>query len=197
MGVSQILERADVYRLWQAPFRAAKLKPLYRERALLGVRRVLDVGCGPGTNAAAFADYDYVGFDYNPRYIEFARRRYKGEFHVADAREFTGQNQQPFDFIFVNSLLHHLSDEDTVELLTRLRPLLTDDGKIHILDLVLPEEPSIARWLARHDRGDFPRPVERWDEIFSGIFTKQHFERYSLKMAGVDLWKMVYFRGTR
>ena len=41
------------------------------------VRRVLDVGCGPGTNTRYFEHADYLGLDINRGYIESARRRFK------------------------------------------------------------------------------------------------------------------------
>lgn len=51
-------------------------------------------------------------------------------------------------------------------MLSELKTLLAQDGYIHILDLVLPENPSIARMLARCDRGDCLRPLEN-GEVFS------------------------------
>ena len=72
---------------------------------------------------------------------------------------------------------------------------MTEDGHIHILDLIMPENPSIARTLARWDRGDFPRPVEKWRAIFSVNFEPVVVEPYLLTAWGVTLWKMIYFKG--
>ena len=44
------MDRVTAYRLWQAPFAEKKLEPLRRHNDLSTIRRVLDVGCGPGTN---------------------------------------------------------------------------------------------------------------------------------------------------
>ncbi len=64
-----LLERpCQTYRAWQAPFVQEKLGPILRHNHLACVRRVLDVGCGPGTNAPLFAGVDYVGLDINDRY---------------------------------------------------------------------------------------------------------------------------------
>ena len=73
--------------------------------------------------------------------------------------------------------------------------LLDTSRHIHILDLVLPERPSISRTLAKADRGDFPRPLIQWNELFAEHFKVVQFEPYPLTMCGVTLWNMVYFKG--
>ncbi len=100
-----------------------------------------------------------------------------------------------YDFILLNSFLHHVSALDASRILSHLETLLTTGGHVHIVDLVLPERPSIAQWLARMDRGDFPRPVKPWLDIVSAVFEPVVFEPYSLRACGVELWSMVYFKG--
>ncbi|MEO8275540.1 MAG: class I SAM-dependent methyltransferase [Thermoanaerobaculia bacterium] len=190
-----LLESPVFYRLWQRPWANAKLEPLRRHNDLVAIRRVLDLGCGPGTNSLVFEHCDYVGVDINPRYIEQARQRFHGEFIVADLRDLTLESSGRFDFILLNSLLHHIDDAGVRTILSKARELLTDDGAIHILDLVLPDKASVARSIARADRGDYPRPAAEWRRIFSEEFMEVLFEPYSLRSAGVTLWQMVYFQG--
>ena len=64
-----ILEHSLVYRLWQAPFAEQKFSPVRAHNDLSRTRRVLDVACGPGTNTHHFAHSDYIGVDFNERYI--------------------------------------------------------------------------------------------------------------------------------
>ena len=73
---ARVMENTLAYRLWQAPFAEQKLAPLFAHNDLRAVRRVLDVGCGPGTNTPHFADADYLGIDFNAAYIDSARRRH-------------------------------------------------------------------------------------------------------------------------
>ncbi len=190
-----ILETPLVYRLWQAPWVRAKLQPVFAHNDMREVGRVLDLGCGPGTNAPCFGHCDYLGIDINASYIETARRRHAREFMVADMREFSGPGTERFDFILLNSFLHHIDDEDALVILESARALLSDDGHVHILDLVLPGSPSVARHLARHDRGKFPRPLERWNEMFTSIFEPVVVEPFPLRGLGVTLWNMLYFKG--
>lgn len=195
MSVSSwLLERSLVYRLWQAPFVEAKLHPLRAGGELNGVRRVLDVGCGPGTNAPLFAGVDYLGVDINPRYVADARARYGRRFEVADVTTYQVTGER-FDFVLVNSLLHHLEDGGVDHLLSHLGTLLTRDGHVHLLELVLPEGWSIAGALARLDRGKYARSLDRWRAIFEKHFVTERFEPYALRGLGMPLWHMIYYKG--
>jgi len=191
------MENTLVYRLWQAPFAERKLAPMLRRTDLSQVRRVLDVGCGPGTNARHFGASEYLGVDINPEYIRSAQRRFGPKFRVADVTTMRIEPGRSYDCILVNSLLHHLPNDGVDRLLGHLATLLADDGAVHILDLVLPGRRSLARFLARHDRGDFPRPLETWRAIFSRHFSPVIFEPYPIGALGVRLWAMVYFQGRR
>jgi SAM-dependent methyltransferase len=193
--VEGALDHSAVYRLWQAPFAEQKFAPILANNDLGRVRRALDVGCGPATNTRHFLQADYLGIDFNKRYIESARRRHKRDFVLADVRNYRAAAGERFDFVLANSFLHHLNTDDVLSILSHLRSLLTDDGHIHALELVMPEERSIARQLARWDRGDFARPPEEWRAIFGQHFEPVLLEFYPLTMMGTTLWNMVYFKG--
>jgi trans-aconitate methyltransferase len=192
MRIADLMNQTWAYRAWQAPFAESKLRPLLADVDLSRVRRVIDVGCGPGTNARHFSHADYVGLDINADYIADARRRYGRDFRVADVTKLTPGTIEPADMILLNSLLHHLDDTETHRTLAALSPLVAPGGSVYILDLVLPERWSIARVMALLDRGRYPRSAVVWRSIFSAHFDEQLFQTYSF---GVGLWSMVYFRG--
>ena len=171
-----LLEVPWVYSLWQAPFAERKLEPLKRHNDLSRVRRVLDVGCGPGTNAPHFTGVDYLGLDINARYVEQARARHGMRFEVADVTCYEVRDEA-FDFILVNSFFHHVGDSDSDRILAHLATLLSDDGRIHVMDLVLPAHASPARLLARMDRGEHARSLEEWRTLFGGHFDCDAFAR--------------------
>jgi SAM-dependent methyltransferase len=182
--------------LWQRPFARAKLFPVARHNDLATVRRVLDVGCGPGTNARQFDGIDYTGIDISRKYVDYARRTYGGRFEVADVR-LDPLPAGTFDFILVNSLLHHIETREVYTILAKLSECLDADGHVHVLDLVLPERRGPARLLAHWDRGDHPRPWREWEALLSKSFEPVLFEPYSLPRRGPTLWSMVYFKGKR
>jgi SAM-dependent methyltransferase len=191
-----LLEQSTVYRWWQAPFAAQKFAPVLAHTNMRRIHSVLDVGCGPGTNSGQFAHTKYLGIDINADYIESARQSYGRDFIIADARTYRVAPESRFDFILVNSFLHHIATADVMELLTHLRTLLTDDGCIHILEPVLPVGWPVARLVARADRGKFVRPLQEWKSIFSAIFCPIVVEPYPLRGAGITLWNMLYFKGS-
>ena len=199
MGVmksyARLMENALAYRVWQTPFAEKKLAPLYAHNDPARSRRVLDVGCGPGTNTAHFASADYLGIDINPAYIESARRRHGREFVVADVTKYNVVPEQRFDLILANSLFHHIDSASTRRILAHLATLLSDDGYVHIFDLILPARASISRFLARADRGEYPRPLDEWHDLFTSAFEPVVFEPYPLGAAGITLWNMIYFKG--
>jgi SAM-dependent methyltransferase len=192
---ASLLEHTLVYRIWQAPFAEQKFAPVVANNNLDAVRRVLDVACGPGTNTRHFDHSDYLGIDLNERYIQHARARSRRNFLVADVCTYRVASNERFDFILVNSFLHHLGNADVANILSHLRSLLTDDGHIHILELVMPEEASIARRLARWDRGKYARPLGEWKAMFSKSFDPAVVELFPLVGFGATLWNMIYFKG--
>jgi 2-polyprenyl-3-methyl-5-hydroxy-6-metoxy-1,4-benzoquinol methylase len=98
-------------------------------RELDGHRRVLDVGCGPGTLAGNFgAGHDWVGTDLSARQIEYARRAYGGT-GARFYRETPANvpvDEGPFDAVTMVELIEHLEpsvvDATITESLERLRP---------------------------------------------------------------------------
>ena len=187
-----MLEYPAVYAAWQAPFVSAKFAPLERQLAGYDVRRILDVGCGPGTNAPRFASAEYVGIDINERYLAIARKRHRGRFVQADLATANLASLGTFDTILVNSFLHHLPDEAVTHTLYELQHLLEADGRVHLLELVMPEQRSLAKLMALLDRGRFARPLIAWRHLFERHFEPVSIEPYTF---GGGLWSMVYFQG--
>jgi SAM-dependent methyltransferase len=190
----RVLEIPWVYRTWQAPFSDSKLEPFVRHADLVSVKRVLDVGCGPGTNVPHFADVDYVGVDINPEYIAQASRKFGRRFLVGDVSDPSVLPDEEFDLVFANSLMHHIPDSVVDRLLNRMAELCTEEGRVHVLDLVLPARRSIPRLLAKADRGKYPRPEGEWRALFTRHLDEVHSETYMFGGYGFK-WEMIYFIG--
>jgi SAM-dependent methyltransferase len=184
-----------VYRLWMGTHAEKKLIPIMTHNDVGRIRRVLDVGCGPGTNAPHFPHTDYLGIDWNERYIRDARNRYSGYFQVGDVTKLQVPADERFDFILVNSLLHHIDTPATRRLLSHLPALLIEGGHVHIIELVLPLTFSLPFVMARADRGDYPRPITEWRHIFNEYFDEVVFEPFDVSVCGIAFWNLVYFKG--
>lgn len=78
--------------------------------------RVLEIGCGMGTDGAQFAKAgaDYTGVDLTEAAIELARKRFelfglKGTLQVADAENLDFADES-FDVVYSHGVLHHTPD---------------------------------------------------------------------------------------
>jgi SAM-dependent methyltransferase len=191
----RLLEQPFVFNISQLLFSRQKFARILGHNDLKQVRAVLDVGCGPGTNAPRFAHAKYLGIDINERYIELARNRYHRDFLVADVTTSEAIPAGSYDFILVNSFLHHIDTSDAQRVLSRASKFLTLDGHLHSVELVLPENAGIARWLALHDRGKFPRSLSTWREIFADKLETVIFEPFSIRHLGQTIMELVYFKG--
>jgi len=200
-NLTQVLDFPRFYQLWQAPFVAKKLRPFLAEnpRGVEGGKVVVELGCGPATNAGNFMQTRYRGWDLNEGYIQYARRRCPSLlFSVGDVTQPVWfDSAGSVDVVFMNSLLHHLSDTEVQQVLGLAHEALKEGGEIHIMDLVLPHQIGIGQILAKADRGLFPRSLESWRGLFSGRFETVSWFPYTLDFFGIQLWHMVYWRGRK
>jgi SAM-dependent methyltransferase len=191
MNIKSVLDNPAIYLLWQAPFAAQKMAPVVNSESFHRARSVLDVGCGPGTNTGSFNGVPvYLGVDLDERYVAYARRRHGREFRVADVTSDIPSSSK-FDLILMNSLMHHLDDAGVAHLLGSLPRLLSDNGEIHILDLVLAER-GLPRNLALADQGQFPRTIPDWRDLVGNTLEIRAISPFHLTLAGMPLWEMVH-----
>ena len=194
-SLTRILEYPQVYLTWQGPFIRQKIAPVLKDIQLSDRKRILDIGCGPGTNTKLFADrHDYIGVDLSPEYVEFASKKHGRPFFVCDVTK-DPLPSGPFDLVLINSLMHHLSDDEVGTLLGKALGVLAPQGELQIIDLILPDNPCMARFLANHDRGDFPRPLEKWRTLFSRHFQLEALEEFPVGFFNYPMWVMVHARG--
>ena len=108
MGTPAFFERVEAHRYtkeWHIPEAA--------DFAATRGLRVLEIGCGMGTDGAQFAQAGahYTGIDLTEAAIELARKRFElsglaGEFRVADAEDLDFADDS-FDRVYSHGVLHH------------------------------------------------------------------------------------------
>jgi len=97
-------------------------------------KRLLDIGCGPGTFLGQFSDrYERaVGIDIAEGQVAHARRNYSdvgAEFRVADLRDLTAAGEQ-FDAVVSIEVIEHLPMSDVQPFLALVRSVLRPGGTV-------------------------------------------------------------------
>ncbi|HVS20794.1 MAG TPA: class I SAM-dependent methyltransferase [Pyrinomonadaceae bacterium] len=132
MGTREFFERVEAHRYakeWHIPEAAD----------FAGARglRVLEIGCGLGTDGAQFAKAgaDYTGVDLTDAAVDLARKHFellglRGNFRTADAEnlDFTDES---FDLVYSHGVLHHTPD--TARAVREIHRVLRPGGRAIVM----------------------------------------------------------------
>jgi SAM-dependent methyltransferase len=151
--------------------------------------RILDIGCGPADIVAFLPPTcHYIGFDANPDYIEDAKRAHpqrNDAFSCQMVKEATLVDPGTWDLVMANGVLHHLDDEEALQLFAIARKALKPGGCLVTLDGVyIPNQSWAARWLISRDRGRFVRAQNEYQALASRVFdhVEPHIEHAYLRI---------------
>jgi SAM-dependent methyltransferase len=173
--ISSVLSHPALYLLYQwlvggiGARRKCVLQYVRPARQLI----VLDIGCGPGYTLPWFPEAQYYGFDVSPRYIRYAQNRYgaQGHFYCQSFEDETLEWLPPADVVLLMGLVHHLDDNETVQLLQRVKRAMKADGRMFTLDGCYRQGQSrIARRLLDMDRGRFIRDEAAYVALAARVF---------------------------
>lgn len=101
--------------------------------------RVLEIGCGIGTDASEFARHgaDYTGIDISSNSIDMAKHRFdlenlKGQFHIMNASDLTSLSALgKFDLVYSFGVLHHYPEIN--QIIDNIQNCLVDNGKFKFM----------------------------------------------------------------
>ena len=192
LDIRNILDNPILYSAWQGPFAAQKIIRGIPHDAREKCQSVLDIGCGPGVSRSFFPNKEYVGVDINPKYIKSARKRFEDRFICASCLDLTMLDSESFDFILINSLLHHLSDDDCSETIKQAKRLLKKNGEMYILELLIPPHSChLATFICKKDRGDYPRAASAWESLVAQQIEVVVSHTFWLTLYRMQLWQMI------
>jgi trans-aconitate 2-methyltransferase len=169
-------------------------RDLLAQVPLQSPRRVIDLGCGPGTSTelliARYPEAEVIGLDSSPDMLRQARERLPGgNFVTGDLASWSPQERT--DLLFANAVFQWVPDHPAV--LRRLLEALPEAG---VLAVQMPDntnEPALALmrevasagpWAAKlasssAARDDLPTPAD-------------YYERLRPVCGHLDIWHTVY-----
>ena len=135
---------------------------------------ILEIGCGPGTIVPYLPQADYLGFDLSPEYIEQAQRRFpNARFVCQRVSRYTLADQSSFDIVLALGIVHHLDDEEAVQLFEIAHTALKLGGRLITLDGVWTDgQSAAAKYLLARDRGRFVRSEAEYVALASKYFSE-------------------------
>jgi SAM-dependent methyltransferase len=137
---------------------------------------VLDVGCGPAYYFNRLpVGIRYYGFDTSEKYISWARRKFgdRAEFRTEIFGEEHVSELPPVDSVMLLGLLHHLSDDQSRQLLALAGQALAPGGRVISVDTCFePGQGRISRWMSANDRGEYVREPDAFVAIARESFAE-------------------------
>lgn len=175
LPIHLVLSKPGIFKLFNSLI-IGKCRSIFVEKYVRPEKgdRILDIGCGLGDILDYLPDVDYVGFDMNQRYIDAAVKYYgnRGKFLCKNVSKETIKENSSFDIVMANGVLHHLNNEEAIELFELAQLALNPIGTLITIDGCYVESQSpIVQYLLLRDRGQYVRTKERYLALASKVFT--------------------------
>ena len=179
-GLRRMLSVPWIYEQFQNMVGAGPAKRWMAEKywRLKGGEKVIDIGCGPGVIFDFLPkDITYLGFDISESYIERAQAQYgspRATFIVSTATELLKKPDPRFkdaDLAMCIGLLHHLTDEESLEVLRFAYQALKPGGRLFCVEpCYLVKQRRFSRFVMGLDRGNYLRQERAWKELIGQVF---------------------------
>jgi cyclopropane fatty-acyl-phospholipid synthase-like methyltransferase len=162
-GVKATLSLPWVYKIFQRMIGNRKSQRRFVDE-IVSVKpgmKVLDIGCGPAEILEDLPEgIDYIGYDMEQKYIDFARQKYgsRGRFYCQRVSEQDVPEPGTYDRVLAIGLVHHLDDDEARKLFELAAVALRPGGAMVTNDNAYIENQNpIARFVISQDRGRHTR----------------------------------------
>lgn len=176
-GLYRLVTIPQVYEMIQNGLGGVSARRSFKEEYFPDVagKRVLEVGCGPGTWFPEISECaEYLGMDWNAQHIVEANKKFGSDivrFVNGDVSKDVPQEGDGYDFIFAFGILHHLNDEQVTSLLQVCEKLVSKQGKFISVDPVYHDGQNFfAKWMNDRDSGQDIRTENAYASLVSRAF---------------------------
>jgi ubiquinone/menaquinone biosynthesis C-methylase UbiE len=156
--------------------------------------RVLDFGCGVGSNSTLFHNDDYIGVEVDKSRVLSSRLKYpKSKFEtiplISTPNDKIPFEDNSFDIIFISLCLHHIDSSTCKLLFKEFSRVLKDTGKIIGIEPCILSKKYFSNVIMNIiDAGDYILPIEEYKKIYSSeAFNVKDIN--IVKTAGYHLWQ--------
>ncbi len=162
----------------------AVLNEIYNGILSSNAKTVLDIGFGTGTLTSKLYEQgcEIYGQDFSEKMIELAQEKmtgaalYQGDFSKGLVQQLTNQK---YDAIVATYSLHHLTDEQKVDMIQKLLLLLNEEGCIYIGDVAFKTREDLQKCKEENEDGwDTDEIYFVYDEL-QKEFPNMRFEHMS------------------
>ncbi len=178
-GLGPLLEIAWIYDLFQNLVGGKRARKWIAQNIWKCNRgeKVVDIGCGTGDILNYLPDdIEYVGFDKNETYIQYARKKFgnRGKFLVGTPGDYLKSIDNELnmaDLVLCNYILHHLNANEVLDVFKLSKNIMAPKGRLVCIEpTFLIKQSKISKWLLSQDRGQFIRSEQVWKEITGKVF---------------------------
>ena len=181
-GIYSTLSNPLLYSFFQrimsgTSFRRKVVQSLIRKKNV----NILDIGCGPAEILESLQEVNYFGYDFNPNYINYAKKKYtgRGNFFCKKFTEGELKKLPKFDHVLLFGILHHLNDKEVNDLLRLTKKVLKKGGNIITEDPILIDRQNIfSRFIIKMDRGSNVRNKKEYTNLIKKFFKKINSKIY-------------------
>ena len=157
-------------------------------------QKVLDFGCGIGSNSKLFHPDDYIGVELDKSRVLSAKIKYpdtrfeKIPFISTEKDKIPFQDHS-FDIVFISLCLHHIDSKTCKLLFKEFSRVLNENGRIiGIEPCILPEKYFSNVFMNIIDAGDYILPIEE----FKNLYASESYDIEDVnivKTFGYHLWQ--------
>ncbi len=173
---------------------------LYYEKSLidsvfdLSNKKILDFGCGTGSQAVFFEPKLYYGVDIDEKRIQAARKNFPKHLFFLQNENKIKFEDNFFDVILAIAVLHHISDKKLSFYIDEFCRILKKDGVIISVEpCIFPKSNLRNKLMKFFDQGKFIRTEKEYKSFFDKRFLFSTHKKFETKKNFFNFYNIIFF----
>jgi len=145
---------------------------------------VLDFGSGAGYFSTLFDKKKYLGVEINKNFVQTSKKKYKNYNFKVLNDDCLHEYKNKINSIFINNVMHHLSDRQIEKAFTFFKKKLSPKTKVFIIEPILPKTFFSLEFLMKVlDIGNNIKTKKGYFKIFKKCFS---IKKTRIKEVGIS-----------